>query len=120
LDPGLTSAEHLLAEEEPRLLSVVHALPDESAAALRLNETLASAGTTPQLDRTDSGWRIFYVALPADIKADGLASAAAGLAEVVSVAGWKRIKKCLVCQRFFCDRTSGNICLRCPTHRRRS
>ncbi|WP_410647775.1 hypothetical protein [Amycolatopsis sp. cmx-4-54] len=61
LDPALEVAERLLAQGNPWLAGVVSALPDERAAADRLNRILAGNGAAPRLVETGNGWRLVQV-----------------------------------------------------------
>lgn len=81
LDPALSVAERLLPSSE--LSTVVLLLPDEPAAAARLNSVLA--GARPRLRASGGVWRVVYVATARrDAK---LVVAAGGLASLVAVAG---------------------------------
>ncbi|WP_158887560.1 hypothetical protein [Amycolatopsis anabasis] len=115
LDPELGVAERLLAAGNPALCAVVALLPDEHAAAHRLNGILADAGARPRLVRAGGAWRIVHV--PALRGAGELVAGAAGLAELVAVGGWRRIKRCASCGRAFCDRTNGCTRRWCAEHR---
>lgn len=110
LDPALAAAERLL----PSCLStVVLALPDEALAARRLNAHLASARLL--LVPGPAGWRLACVdraGSPSD-----LAMAAGGLAALVAVAGWARLKRCETCGEPFLDRTNGRTRRWCTPHR---
>ncbi|HEY7595961.1 MAG TPA: CGNR zinc finger domain-containing protein [Actinophytocola sp.] len=110
LDPALAAAERLLATG---LSTVVYALPDELLAAARLNTVLA--GTSPRLTLTRQGWQVIHVA--AGGRADELAVAAGGLATLVAVAGWSRLKRCETCAEPFLDRTNGRTRRWCTRHR---
>ncbi|UOX87802.1 hypothetical protein MUY14_39835 [Amycolatopsis sp. FBCC-B4732] len=116
LDPELGVAERLLRQGNPQLSAIVARLPDESAAARRLNAVLAEAGARPRLVATGTAWRIGYVTPYAGT--GELAAYAAGLAELVAVGGWRRLKRCATCARPFCDRTSGCTRKWCAEHRR--
>ncbi|MFD9892131.1 hypothetical protein ACFWY9_22545 [Amycolatopsis sp. NPDC059027] len=105
LDPELDVTERLLAQGNPALRAVVELLPDEHAAARALNDLLDETGARPRLVDTGNGWRIVYVTSRAE--AGEPAVGAAGLAELVTVGGWRRVKRCVACGRPFCDRTSG-------------
>ncbi|MFJ1766510.1 ABATE domain-containing protein [Amycolatopsis sp. NPDC088138] len=118
LDPELGVAERLLRQGNPELGGIVAQLPDEPAAACRLNAVLAGAGARPRLVGAGSAWRIVYVTSSAET--GELATAAAGLAELVTVGGWRRVKRCATCARPFCDRTSGCTRRWCAEHRRAS
>ncbi|MFE0026874.1 hypothetical protein [Amycolatopsis sp. NPDC059021] len=115
LDPELGVTERLLAQGNPALRDVAAALPDEHAATCRLNELLAETGARPRLVDTGSAWRIVYVTPRAE--SGELAVGAAGLAELVTVGGWRRVKHCARCGQPFCDRTSGCTRKWCGTHR---
>jgi predicted RNA-binding Zn ribbon-like protein len=111
LDPALSTAERLL----PTCLStVVQALPDDEAlAARRLNAHLASARLL--LVPAAAGWRLVCTdrtGSPSD-----LAEAAGGLAALVAVAGWTRLKRCETCGEPFLDRTNGRTRRWCTPHR---
>ncbi|MFJ9781599.1 hypothetical protein ACIRSS_18575 [Amycolatopsis sp. NPDC101161] len=118
LDPELGVAERLLRKGNPQLCGIVAQLPDEPAAARRLNAVLAEAGARPRLVDTGAAWRIVYVTPRAG--ESELAAGAAGLAELVTVGGWRRVKRCATCGRPFCDRTSGCTRKWCAEHRRGS
>ena len=118
LDPELGVAERLLRQGNPELSGIAARLPDEHAAARRLNAVLAGAGARPRLVDTGAAWRLVYVTPRAS--AGELAAAAAGLAELVTVGGWRRVKRCAACGRPFCDRTSGCTRKWCAEHRRAS
>lgn len=111
LDPPLAVAERLLVL--PRLSTVVLLLPDEQAAAARLNSLLAEA--RPQLRFLGGVWRVVYVAR----RDPELAVAAGGLASLVAVAGWRRLKRCDTCGDPFVDRTNGCTRRWCTPHRSR-
>ncbi|MEV6829042.1 hypothetical protein [Amycolatopsis sp. NPDC051102] len=115
LDPELGVAERLLRQGNPQLTGIVSQLPDEHAAARRLNAVLAAAGARPRLVGTGTAWRIVYVTPYAD--SGELAAGAAGLAELVTVGGWRRVKRCATCARPFCDRTAGCTRKWCAEHR---
>ncbi|SDX12401.1 hypothetical protein SAMN05421504_102379 [Amycolatopsis xylanica] len=115
LEPELGVTERLLRQGNPALTAVAGLLPDEQAAARRLNGILAEAGARPRLVGTGSAWRIVYVGT----KREGeLVEAAAGMAELVAVGGWRRVKHCEACDQVFCDRTSGCTRRWCVDHRR--
>lgn len=111
LDPALSVAERLLPD--PRLSTVVLSLPDERAAAARLNEVLASA--RPRLRSVGGVWRVVYVATAR--RDTELVVAAGGLASLVAVAGWRRLKRCDTCGTPFVDRTNGCTRRWCTPHR---
>jgi predicted RNA-binding Zn ribbon-like protein len=106
-------AERLLPS--PRLAAVVLSLPDERAAAARLNSLLASA--RPRLRAAGGAWRVVYVA--AACRDTDLVVAAGGLASLVAVAGWRRLKRCDTCGTPFVDRTNGCTRRWCTPHRSR-
>ncbi|MPZ84090.1 MAG: hypothetical protein GEV28_28320 [Actinophytocola sp.] len=114
LDPALTATERLLGTG---LSTVVHALPDEHLAADRLNALLASLGVSPRLCPAPDGWRVTHVDAAGEPSA--LATAAAGLASLVAVAGWTRIKHCETCADPYLDRTNGRTRRWCTRHRPR-
>ncbi|WP_318306071.1 hypothetical protein [Amycolatopsis solani] len=116
LDPELGVAEQLLRRGNPQLCAIVARLPDEVAAAHCLNSVLAEAGARPRLVATGPAWRIVYVTPYAGT--GELAAGAAGLAELVMVGGWRRVKRCATCAKPFCDRTSGCTRKWCAEHRR--
>jgi predicted RNA-binding Zn ribbon-like protein len=107
LDPALAVAERLLTAG---LSTVVAALPDELLAAARLNTLLAA--TSPRLTLTRQGWQVIHVG-----PAGELAVAAGGLAALVAVAGWSRLKCCETCATPFLDRTNGRSRRWCAAHR---
>jgi predicted RNA-binding Zn ribbon-like protein len=109
LDPALALAERLLPDV--RLSIVVDALPDERAAAARLNAVLADG--SPRLRLVDGRWSLVYG------DAD-LVVAAGGLATLVAVGGWRRLKRCTTCGTPFVDRTNGCTRRWCTPHRRLS
>jgi predicted RNA-binding Zn ribbon-like protein len=110
LDPALAVAERLLST---RLSTVVDALPDEPLAASRLNALLA--GVRLRLVPSGVGWRMIYAG--ASSRADELSTAAGGLAALVAVAGWHRLKRCETCAEPFLDRTNGRTRRWCTAHR---
>ncbi len=112
LDPALSTAERLLTSG---LSTVVSALPDEVVATARLNAVLATLGVGPRLVASSGGWRVVHVT--ATGRADELATAAAGLATLVAVAGWTRVKRCETCGDPFLDRTNGRTRRWCTRHR---
>ncbi|WP_410576662.1 hypothetical protein [Amycolatopsis sp. lyj-108] len=115
LDPALEVAERLLAQGNPWLAGVVSALPDEHAAADRLNRILAGTGAAPRLVEAGNGWRVVQVtSWPG---CGDLVAGASGLAELVAFGGWRRIKRCAVCAQAFCDRTAGCSRRWCAGHR---
>ncbi|MEV6639782.1 hypothetical protein [Amycolatopsis sp. NPDC051371] len=116
LDPELGVAERLLRKGNAQLCGIAAQLPDEHAAARRLNAVLAEAGARPRLVDTGATWRIVYVT--SSVSESELAAGAAGLAELVTVGGWRRVKRCATCARPFCDRTSGCTRKWCAEHRR--
>jgi predicted RNA-binding Zn ribbon-like protein len=109
-DPALAVAERLLPT---RLSTVVEALPDESLAAGRLNALLA--GVRLRLVPSGLGWRLVCVGASGGM--DELSMAAGGLAALVAVAGWHRLKRCETCGEPFLDRTNGRTRRWCTTHR---
>ncbi|RSN53442.1 hypothetical protein DMH01_37590 [Amycolatopsis sp. WAC 04182] len=115
LDPALEVAERLLAQGNPWLTGVVSALPDEYAAADRLNRVLAGNGAAPRLVEVGNGWRLVQV--PSWPGCGDLVAGASGLAELVVFGGWRRIKRCAVCAQAFCDRTAGCSRRWCARHR---
>ncbi|AIG80652.1 Hypothetical protein AJAP_39355 [Amycolatopsis japonica] len=115
LDPALEIAERLLAQGNPWLAGVVSALPDEPAAADRLNRILAGNGAAPRLVESGTGWRLVHVT--ARPGCGDLVAGASGLAELVAFGGWRRIKRCAVCEQAFCDRTAGCSRRWCAGHR---
>lgn len=119
LDPGLAAAERLLEVGEPALAAVLGALPDEQAAADRLNDALAGSGATPRLRRDGVRWRV--VVLPEGAGPGQVAGAAMALAALVAADGWARVKRCAVpgCGRPFVDRTNGRTRHRCHVHTRK-
>lgn len=115
LDPELEVAERLLEQGNAWLAGVVAQLPDEQAAAGRLNRILAGTGAAPRLVETGTGWRVTHVASWPGC--GELVAGASGLAELVAVGGWRRVKRCATCTRPFCDRTSGCSRRWCWEHR---
>lgn len=113
LDPALATAEQLLADN--RLSTVVDALPDECAAAARLNAVLATLGASPRLRVGPGGWRVVHVDAAGD--SGDLVTAAGGLVALVAVAGWSRLKRCETCAEPFLDRTNGRTRRWCTAHR---
>jgi predicted RNA-binding Zn ribbon-like protein len=112
LDPALATAERLLTSG---LSTVVSAVPDEVAATARLNAVLATLGVGPRLVASSGGWRVVHVTAAG--RPDELATAAAGLATLVEVAGWTRVKRCETCGDPFLDRTNGRTRRWCTRHR---
>jgi hypothetical protein len=90
LDPALQQAETLLPTA---LADVCAALPDERAAARRLNHILTTAGAILQVNRHDGRWRIAVAGQ------HPLADAATALAVLVVTDGWRRLKQCTHCGR---------------------
>jgi predicted RNA-binding Zn ribbon-like protein len=115
LDPALATAEGLLAAGDPRLSPVVESLPDEHAAAALLNAVLADAGV--RLRAQGGAWRVVHVAAAG--RDTALVVAAGGLADLVAVAGWRRLKRCATCGAPFVDRTNGCTRRWCGRHRPR-
>lgn len=115
LEPGLSAAERLLSGEDA-FAAVLAALPDERHAALALNALLDAVGAHPRLVGLPGSWRLEYVGVGS--RSDELAQAAVALAEVVAVAGWRRVKQCVTCGRPFLDRTNGCSRRWCDDHRR--
>jgi predicted RNA-binding Zn ribbon-like protein len=111
LDPALATAERLLGD--PRLFPVVAALPDEHAAAALLNAVLAGAGV--RLRAHAGAWRVVHVATAG--RDTAMVVAAGGLADLVAVAGWRRLKRCVTCGAPFVDRTNGCTRRWCTQHR---
>lgn len=118
LDPALAAAERLLADGEVRLSTVVSLLPDEPAAAESLNDVLAVCGASPRLRAVGVGWRVVHVAAAG--QDTELVVAAGGLAALVAVAGWRRVKRCCTCGAPFVDRTNGCTRRWCTPHRPRA
>ncbi len=117
LDPALATAERLLSNGDRRLSTVVFVLPDETAAAELLNEVLAGCGASPRLRATGTSWRVVHVAAAG--RDTELVVAAGGLAALVAVAGWGRLKNCDTCGAPFVDRTNGCTRRWCTPHRPR-
>lgn len=115
LDPALATAEQLLSSGDRRLSAVFDALPDEQAAATRLNEVLADCGAGPRLRVRDGVWQVVWVAAVA--RDTELVVAASGLAALVALAGWRRLKCCDVCGTPYVDRTNGCSRRWCAAHR---
>jgi predicted RNA-binding Zn ribbon-like protein len=107
----LAVAETLLADGV--MAEVAAALPDECAAASRLNSVLTRAGAI-RLWRAGSSVRVDFVVHSA------LSTGAFGLAMLVVVDGWRRLKRCEVCGGAFVDRTNGCSRRRCAVHRVRN
>lgn len=107
LDPDLRTAEALLATD---FAGVCAGLPDEQAAARRLN--LVLAGATLRVEPFDGPgggrWRIAVT--------DPVAAAATALAVVAVTGGWGRLKRCVRCGRTFVDRTNGATRRGCADH----
>src|SRR5262245_62625973 len=95
LDPALATAERLLSAGDPRLSAMVAALPDQHAAAARLNDVLATCGASPRLLATGDTWRVVHVAAASGDT--DLVVAAGGIASLVVVGGWRRLKCCDSC-----------------------
>ncbi|GIJ55387.1 hypothetical protein [Virgisporangium aurantiacum] len=103
LDPALRDAETLLATA---FADVVAVLPDERAAARRLNRLLA--GARLRVEPLDGRWRIAVT--------DPVGAAAAALAVVAVAGGWHRVKRCVRCGRTFVDRTNAATRRGCADH----
>ena len=114
LDPALAAADRLLERDDPCLSTGVSSLPDEHAEAARLNEVLT--GCRLRLRAEGGVWRVVYVAAAGHDTE--LAVAAGGLAALVAVAGWRRLKRCDTCVTPFVDRTNGCTRRWCTPHRR--
>jgi hypothetical protein len=114
LDPVLAQAETLLAQGE--LADVVAALPDEPAAATRLNTVLMHAGARLHLRYRDGRWQAGLVGRSGE--ATQRLTAAEGLVLLVVADGWRRVKRCDLCGAAFIDRTNGCSRRRCGIHRR--
>ncbi|MQA02539.1 MAG: hypothetical protein GEV07_07385 [Streptosporangiales bacterium] len=117
LDPGLRLAEHFLAGGQPGLCRVLWALPDESAAADRLNELMVELGAQPCLDGCPGSWRLVYVGRGRLVTP--VTAAVCAVAELVALSGWGRFKRCARCGRPVVDRTNGCSRRWCDEHRRR-
>ncbi|PRX50532.1 hypothetical protein B0I33_102655 [Prauserella shujinwangii] len=117
LDPELAAAERLLASGHRQLSAVTDPLPDEHAAAQRLNDVLAGTGATPRLVQDGGAWRVVHVGTSGE--PGELVAAAWGLAGLVVAGGWRRIKRCGACDLVFCDRTAGCTRRWCAEHRPR-
>jgi predicted RNA-binding Zn ribbon-like protein len=115
LDPALATAEALLTAGDPRLSTVVGHLPDEHAAAAALNDVLAACGASPRLRPAGDSWQVVHVATAG--RDTELVVAACGLAALVAVAGWCRLKECETCGAPFVDRTNGRTRRWCTPHR---
>jgi predicted RNA-binding Zn ribbon-like protein len=115
LDPELAVAERLLAAGDRRLSTVVGELPDEPAAARALNALLADVGASPRLRNTGGTWRITHVDRRG--ATGDLVAAATGLAALVAVDGWRRVKRCETCAAPYLDRTNGRTRRWCVPHR---
>jgi predicted RNA-binding Zn ribbon-like protein len=107
----------LLTGGDPRLSTVVGLLPDERAAATALNDVLAGCGASPRLRADGDAWRVVHVATAGHDTE--LVVAACGLAALVAVAGWRRLKECETCRQPFVDRTNGCTRRWCTPHRPR-
>jgi hypothetical protein len=105
LDPALRRAEALLPTA---LADICAALPDERAAASRLNRALT--GATLRLTFWDARWHITITGR------DARAEAVAALAVLVAAGGWRRLKCCVRCGRPFVDRTNGVSRRGCADH----
>jgi predicted RNA-binding Zn ribbon-like protein len=103
LDPALRDAEALLATAFADVCAV---LPDERAAARRLNRLLA--GATLRVEPFGGRWRIAVT--------DPVGAAATALALVAVAGGWRRLKRCVRCGRTFVDRTNGASRRGCALH----
>jgi hypothetical protein len=149
LDPGLAAAERLLAivdsqqslglgrgpgtgrtsdpgpapgldlSRDPVLAALrrmLAALPDEATATAHLNRALAESGATPQLHRAADGWDLVF---SAERDAGGQAQALVSLAVLVSIGGWRRVRRCSRCGAPYVDRTNGTTRRGCGGHPRR-
>jgi hypothetical protein len=103
LDPALYDAEALLATV---FADVCARLPDQRAAAGRLN--LVLAGAVLRVEPVGGRWRIAVT--------DPVAAAATALALVAVTGGWRRLKRCVRCGRTFVDRTNGATRRGCAEH----
>jgi predicted RNA-binding Zn ribbon-like protein len=96
------------------------ALPDEDAAARRLNEVLRATAGPPQLVRDARGWGLVVPDLRGrgPVAPDvGPAGAAVALAVLVVAGGWRRLRHCRRCGAPFVDRTNGASRQGCDRHR---
>jgi hypothetical protein len=137
LDPGLAVAERLLTivDRQPAsgpglaagrdlsrdpvlaaLRRMLAALPDETTATAHLNRALAESGATPQLRRAADGWDLVF---NAERDAGGRAQALVSLAVLVSIGGWRRVRRCARCGAPYVDRTNGTTRRGCGGHPRR-
>ena len=105
LDPALRRAEALLPTA---FADICAALPDERAAARRLNRALT--GATLRLILRDGRWHVTVRARNAR------AEAVAALAILVAAGGWRRLKCCVRCGQPFVDRTNGVSRRGCADH----
>lgn len=113
-EPGLTAAERLF--DTPPFAAVLAVLPDTREAAVRLNALLDGTGARPRLVGTPGGWTLIHVGTCTQV--DEEAQAAVALAELIALAGWRRLKRCATCGRAFVDRTNGCSRRWCDDHRR--
>jgi len=95
--------------------TVAAELPDEPAATRALNALLANLGASPRLRDAGGTWRITHVDRH-DATGD-LVAAATGLAALVAVDGWRRVKHCETCAVPYLDRTNGRTRRWCTPHR---
>lgn len=119
--PDFSTLDHLLPSvaeaigSEP-LCRVVAALPNEQAASDLLNTELA--GLRLRLSRGQGGsWLLSAAREPVAMATcrDG----AVGLARLVELDGWSRVKRCQEpgCVRGFIDLTNGSLRKYCDPHR---
>jgi hypothetical protein len=124
LDPGLDDAEALLVAADSAAVSaagggparggdlstvrsILAALPDETAATGALNAALVACGARPYV----CGRRLLFAGADPH-----RAQALAMLAVLVTVDGWRRLRRCVRCGRPYLDRTNGATRLGCARH----
>ncbi|MFC0680620.1 hypothetical protein ACFFGH_22550 [Lysobacter korlensis] len=113
LRPVFGLIDSLLAEDA-RWRVVADALPHEDRAAGALNDILQQGRASWQLRREGGAWRLSPYSDAGE--PDEALQAAVMLARLVTVDGWRRIKRCRRCGTPFLDTTNGASRTACATH----
>lgn len=121
--PNFAELEHLLALTRrhintPRFQLITEPLPDEMAAACLLNLGLHKFELELQYEEDlTSHWHLHATA--ADREAAPIRDALYGLARLVEIDGWTRVKRCQhpECAAQYIDQTNGNRRKYCDAHR---
>jgi hypothetical protein len=113
LRAALDDIDALLSTDE-RWALIAGALPDEARAAAALNAILRRACGTWELRREGSEWRLAPFSPAGD--QDEALEAAVSLARLVTIDGWRRLKRCRRCDTPFLDTTNGATRAACAAH----